>query len=119
MVSFALIWTICLRYLAATKRSSPVPLPGFIQSFLASLPAKLLCLDPRPVSAGAAAGQSNGVPADGNDAGTGGGGGADMGKFAGSTNPYREDWAWLAHLLDRIAFLVYLIIYLCFYLALL
>ncbi|CAG7728326.1 unnamed protein product, partial [Allacma fusca] len=40
MVSVALVWTIGLRYLAAAKRTSPVPLPGFIQVFLDSWVSK-------------------------------------------------------------------------------
>jgi len=112
MVSIALLWTIGLRYLAATKRTSPVPLPGFIQTFLVSLPAKILCLDPRPNS-GSTAGEQNGGPADSGTSST-----TDTGKLVG-LNPYKEDWAWLAHLLDRVAFVIYLIIYLTFYLALL
>ncbi|XP_021962358.1 acetylcholine receptor subunit alpha-type acr-16 [Folsomia candida] len=116
MVSVALIWTVCLRYLAASRRTSPVPLPGFIQTFLSSIPAKILCLDPRPT-------QSSSHENSNNDArGAGGGesgGTTDTGKLVATTNPYQEDWAWLAHLFDRVAFLLYFVLYICFYLALL
>lgn len=116
MLSFALIWTVCLRYLAATRRTSPVPLPGFIQSFLESIPAKILCLDPRP---------STGERPDGTDSGPdneqsdGAGNGNPFGTGVDKKNPFQEDWAWLAHLMDRVVFMIYLIVYLCFYLALL
>lgn len=101
MVSFSLAWTISLRYLAATKRTSPVPLPGFISGFLASFPAKILCIDPRP-TAGASASETD-----------------DEGKLVSSGNPHQADWAWLAHLLDRVAFVIYLIVYIIFYIAML
>jgi len=101
MVSVALVWTICLRYLAATKRTSPVPLPGFIESFLASFPAKILCLDPRP-AAGSVSSETD-----------------DEGKLVSGGNPNQADWAWLAHLLDRVAFVFYLIVYIIFYAAML
>jgi hypothetical protein len=105
MVSVALVWTIVLRYLAATKRTSPVPLPGFIVSFLESMPAKILCLDPRPVQGSTTTESSGGTD--------------DEGKLVSNANPHQADWAWLAHLLDRVAFLIYLIVYICFYVALL
>jgi hypothetical protein len=113
MIAVALVWTVCLRYLAASKRTSPVPLPGFIQSFLGSLPAKILCLDPRPTNSS----QSNDAIRANGEPGTDGS--VDTGKLVGDGNPYQEDWAWLAHLLDRVAFLIYLVMYLFFYLALL
>lgn len=122
MLAYALVWTICLRYLAATRRNSPVPLPGFIQGFLESLPAKILCLDPRPATGGKRGeeGSTSGVGGEDGAEGGGTGNGNPFGSgVEKSGNPFQEDWAWLAHLLDRIVFVVYLVVYLCFYLALL
>lgn len=116
MLAFALIWTICLRYLAATKRNSPVPLPGFIQGFLESFPAKILCLDPRPSTGGRGGGESTG---DVTEQGESPGNGNPFGSGVEKNNPFQADWAWLAHLLDRVAFVIYLVVYTCFYLALL
>lgn len=117
MLAYALFWTICLRYLAATKRDSPVPLPSFIQSFLESVAAKILCLDPRP-STGRK--QQNVEGSSNNDEpGENQGNGNPFGTGVEKTNPYQEDWAWLAHLLDRVAFVVYLVVYFVFYVALL
>lgn len=112
MLAFALIWTVCLRYLAATKRNSPVPLPSFIQGFLESLPAKILCLDPRPSTGG---GRQDVESAENNEQSDRKPLGNDMGR----SNPFQEDWAWLAHLLDRVVFLIYMVAYLIFYAALL
>ncbi|CAL8121932.1 unnamed protein product [Orchesella dallaii] len=116
MLAFALVWTVCLRYLAATKRDSPVPLPSFITGFLASFPAKILCLDPRPTT-----GRRENTGSEGNEQGDGAANGNPnpFGSGVEKNNPFQDDWAWLAHLLDRVAFMVYLIIYMIFYLALL
>ncbi|ODM96857.1 Acetylcholine receptor subunit alpha-type acr-16 [Orchesella cincta] len=114
MLAFALVWTVCLRYLAATKRDSPVPLPSFIMGFLESLPAKILCLDPRPTT-----GRRENTGAEGNEQSDGTGTANPFGSGVEKKNPFQDDWAWLAHLLDRVAFMVYLVIYLIFYLALL
>ncbi|CAG7817537.1 unnamed protein product [Allacma fusca] len=105
MVSVALVWTIGLRYLAAAKRTSPVPLPGFIQVFLDSMVSKILCLDPRPNTSNTSE----------DEVGSSG----DEGKLVSIQSPYQADWAWLAHLLDRVAFTIYLIVYIIFTVALL
>jgi len=106
MVTVALLWTILIRYIAKSKRNSPVPLPGFIQTLLGSVVATILCLNPRPTLKNG--GQSSATT-------SGGGEGLDDNdELMKQENPYQEDWAWLAHLLDRIAFLAYLIVYTTF-----
>jgi hypothetical protein len=102
MVSVALVWTILIRYIAKTKRNSPVPLPSLVLSLLDSVLAKILCLNPRPTSE--ASGRNEAISSN-ND---------DNDELVKQDNPYQEDWAWLAHLLDRVAFLMYLIVYITF-----
>lgn len=104
MVTFALAWTVLIRYIAKTKRNTPIPLPEFVQSFLSSFAATVLCLNPRPQSKGQTLRKLEENAGDGED--------GDVSELVrGDENTIQEDWEWLARFLDRVAFFAYLIIY--------
>jgi hypothetical protein len=112
MTMTSLIWTLVLGRLSSLKRASPGPLPPCLQHLLDGWIGKILCLNPRPGAAGApvpptsTTNDNNGE--DDND---------DELELVQSINSTDSDWAWLAHLLDRLAFILYLILYLSLYFA--
>lgn len=104
MVTFAFGWTVGIRYLAKTKRCSPLPLPGFIEKLLNSLAATVLCLTPRPQTKGHAQRKLEETTDE-----------EDVSELVGEgKSDAQEDWEWLARLLDRIVFLGYLTTYIFF-----
>ncbi|CAL8135329.1 unnamed protein product [Orchesella dallaii] len=107
MVTFGLAWTVGIRYLAKTKRNSPVPLPEFLQSFLNSIGATVLCLNPRPTTKGQI--QRKNTENSEED--------GEVSELVEEDNSIQEDWEWLARLVDRIAFIAYLITYTIFIVA--
>ncbi|CAL8135333.1 unnamed protein product [Orchesella dallaii] len=107
MLTFALAWTVGIRYLAKTKRNSPVPLPEFLQSFLDSKGATVLCLNPRPTTKGQI--QRKNTESSEED--------GEVSELVQEDNLIQEDWEWLARLVDRIAFIFYLLTYIIFIIA--
>ena len=85
MIVIALLWTILSRFLASTTRSTDIPLPSFVLQFLDSWPSKILCLESRSHQ-----------------------------KSTNNSLNIQKDWTWLAHLLDRFVFFIYLLTYIIF-----
>ena len=102
MICAALIWTICSRHIAQTRRMSKIPLPAQLLGFLESWPSKVLFIAPRPQDND----NSGGYKMTEEDAG-----------LTGLHSLVNSDWAWLAHLLDRIMFGVYVVLYFIFVIA--
>lgn len=101
MVTFALGWVVLIRYLAKTKRNSPVPLPNFAEKLLNSGAANILCLNPRPQSKAESRRKCAETAEDG-----------DVSELVEEdSGNHQADWEWLARLLDRIAFVAYFIAY--------
>jgi hypothetical protein len=112
MAMTSLIWTLVLGRLSSLKRTSLRPLPPSLQNLLDGWIGKILCLNPRHGPAGAPV-----PPTSATNDNNGMGVKDDELELVQPINPTDSDWAWLAHLFDRLAFILYLILYLSLYFA--
>ncbi|ODN03049.1 Neuronal acetylcholine receptor subunit beta-3, partial [Orchesella cincta] len=108
MVTFGLAWTVFIRYIAKTKRISPVPLPAALQTFLNSPAGTILCLNLRPTTKAQIQRKNTENSEDDGDVSE---------LVEEDNNSVQEDWEWLARLVDRLLFIIYLITYTIFIVA--